>query len=103
MSRDEVAFAGKRYLHSLLRAGGEPVVIAPQQTYAGTQVYASDFLPGAHQGTLVVPGPQPVANIAPRVPTDRQALELAALAEGDAEHLAARGAVGLRPWSPCAP
>ena len=68
------------------------VVIAPQQTYAGTQVYSSDFLPGAHQGTLVVPGPQPVANIVPRVPTDRQALELAALAEADAEHLAARGA-----------
>ena len=32
------------------------VVIAPKQTYAGTQVYASDFLPGAHQGTVVVPG-----------------------------------------------
>lgn len=31
VSRDEVAFAGKRYLHSLLRAGGEPVVITPQQ------------------------------------------------------------------------
>lgn len=30
VSRDEVAFAGKRYLNSLLRAGGEPVVIAPQ-------------------------------------------------------------------------
>ena len=29
------------------------VVIAPKQTYAGTQVYASDFLPGAHQGTFV--------------------------------------------------
>ena len=33
------------------------ITIAPKQTYAGTQVYASDFLPGAHQGTLVVPGP----------------------------------------------
>lgn len=31
VSRDEVAFAGKRYLHSLLRAGGEPVVITPRQ------------------------------------------------------------------------
>lgn len=30
VSRDEVAFAGKRYLHSILRAGGEPVVVAPQ-------------------------------------------------------------------------
>lgn len=34
VSRDEVAFAGKRYLHSLLRAGGEPVVVAPQ-TFQG--------------------------------------------------------------------
>ena len=57
------------------------VVIAPAQTYAGSQVYASDFLPGAHQGTLVVPGDEPVANIAPRVPIDRQELELAALAK----------------------
>lgn len=30
VSRDEVAFAGKRYLNSILRAGGEPVVVAPQ-------------------------------------------------------------------------
>lgn len=30
VSRDEVVFAGKRYLNSILRAGGEPVVIAPQ-------------------------------------------------------------------------
>jgi len=30
VSRDEVAFAGKRYLNSILRAGGEPIVIAPQ-------------------------------------------------------------------------
>ncbi len=66
------------------------VVIAPYQTYAGTQVYASDFLPGAHQGTLVVPGAQPVVNVRPRVPTDRQQLELAALRQMNAEHLAAR-------------
>ena len=30
VSRDEVAFAGKRYLNSVLRAGGEPIVVAPQ-------------------------------------------------------------------------
>jgi hypothetical protein len=66
------------------------VVIAPAQTYAGTQVYASDFLPGAFQGTLVVPGAEPIANVRPRVPTDRQQLELAALQEINAEHLAAR-------------
>ena len=33
------------------------VVIAPQMPYAGTQVWASDFLPGAHQGTRMMPGP----------------------------------------------
>jgi len=67
------------------------LVIAPQQTYAGTQVYANDFLPAAHQGTLVVPGAEPVANIAPRVSVDRQRLELEALAAFNRRHLEARG------------
>jgi hypothetical protein len=67
------------------------VVIAPKQTYAGTQVYASDFLPGAYQGTLVVPGSEPVANVKPRISADRQQLELAALRELNEEHLATRG------------
>ncbi|MCA9058551.1 MAG: DUF1501 domain-containing protein [Planctomycetaceae bacterium] len=68
------------------------VVIAPQQTYAGTQVYASDFLPAVHQGTLVVPGAEPVANITPRVPVDRQQLELAALQQFNQQHLQQRQA-----------
>ena len=68
------------------------VVIAPRQTYAGTQVYASDFLPGAHQGTLVVPGPEPVANIAPHTPANLQALELAALRSINEAHLVTRDA-----------
>ncbi len=68
------------------------VVIAPKQTYAGTQVYANDFLPGAHQGTLVVPGPEPIANIAPRTPAGRQALELAALHSLNETHLVPRDA-----------
>lgn len=63
------------------------VVIAPQQTYAGTQVYASDFLPGAHQGTLVVPGAIPIANVNPRVPLPQQQQELAALQTLNAAHL----------------
>ncbi len=58
------------------------------QTYAGTQVYASDFLPGAHQGTLVVPGPEPVANVAPRTDSRRQKLELAVLEQVNRRHLA---------------
>ncbi|MBI1347977.1 DUF1501 domain-containing protein [bacterium] len=66
------------------------VVIAPKPTYAGTQVYSSDFLPGAYQGTLVVPGSEPVANVRQRVPADRQQLELAALRELNQEHLATR-------------
>ncbi len=67
------------------------VTIAPAQTYAGTQVYASDFLPGAHQGTLVVPGAEPIANVAPRVGRTQQEKELAALARMNHKHLAGRG------------
>ena len=66
------------------------VVIAPQQTYAGTQVYASDFLPGAHQGTLVVPGAEPVRNIVPKLSSDRQKLELQLLQSIDRAHLEKR-------------
>jgi hypothetical protein len=66
------------------------VVIAPRQTYAGTQVYASDFLPGAYQGTLVVPGSEPISNIAPRVPTEKQRLELDLLAKLNTQHLSDR-------------
>ncbi len=68
------------------------VVLAPAQTYAGTQVYSSDFLPGAHQGTLIVPGESPVANIRPRIPLDRQTLELDALRALNQNHLATRNA-----------
>jgi len=71
------------------------VVLAPRQTYAGTQVYASDFLPGAHQGTLVVPGAEPVANVKPRIPQDRQKLELAALHAMNARHLKSRSGDSL--------
>jgi hypothetical protein len=67
------------------------VVIAPQTPYAGGQVWASDFLPGAHQGTLVVPGPDPVANIQRRAASTRlQELELAMMARANQRHLAAR-------------
>ncbi|MCA9050951.1 MAG: DUF1501 domain-containing protein, partial [Planctomycetaceae bacterium] len=66
------------------------VVIAPRQTYAGTQVYAGDFLPAAHQGTLVVPGAEPVANIRPQIPADRQRLELDTLQTFNNLHRKAR-------------
>ncbi len=65
------------------------LVLAPQMPYAGTQVWSADFLPGAHQGTRVVPGAEPVANLKPRVAdTARQRLELDALKAFDSAHLA---------------
>ena len=67
------------------------VVIAPHSPYAGGQVWGSDFLPGAHQGTLVVPGPEPVANIQRRASSSRlQELELAAMAKMNQRHMASR-------------
>ena len=67
------------------------IVIAPKSPYAGGQVWAGDFLPGAHQGTLVVPGPEPVANLRRRAATNRlQELELTALDGLNRRHLAPR-------------
>ncbi len=66
------------------------IVIAPRQTYAGTQVYSNDFLPAINQGTLVVPGAEPIANVSPRLPKDRQRLELDALQALNSLHLEKR-------------
>lgn len=67
------------------------VVIAPKSPYAGGQVWGSDFLPGAHQGTLVVPGAEPIANVQRRAASSRlQELELAEMARMNRRHLAAR-------------
>ena len=64
------------------------IVIAPHSPYAGGQVWGSDFLPGAHRGTRVVPGNNPVPNITPRVSGKLQELELAALRRRNQQHLA---------------
>jgi len=67
------------------------MVLAPHTPYAGMQVWASDFLPAEHQGTWVVPGAEPIANMTRRAPAaSLQDLELAALRDRNAEHLAAR-------------
>jgi hypothetical protein len=67
------------------------LVLAPQMPYAGTQVWAADFLPGAHQGTRVVPGTEPIANLRPRVAdTSRQQLELDALKAFNESHQSSR-------------
>jgi hypothetical protein len=67
------------------------MVIAPHSPYAGGQVWASDFLPGSHQGTLVVPGAEPVGNIQRRVANSKlQERELAAVAALNRRHLVTR-------------
>ncbi len=68
------------------------VVLAPFMPYAGTQVWASDFLPGAHQGTRVVPGAEPIPDLSRRVSAGkRQELELEAIKSLNEQHLASRG------------
>ncbi len=39
------------------------VVIAPHLPYAGSLVWSNDFLPAYHQGTRVLPGKEPIANL----------------------------------------
>ncbi|KAA5547341.1 DUF1501 domain-containing protein [Roseiconus nitratireducens] len=52
------------------------IVIAPHLPYGGTQVYANDFLPAFHQGTRVLPGENPIANLrAPGNTENLQSLE----------------------------
>ncbi len=69
------------------------MVIAPVLPYAGAQVWSSDFLPGCHQGTHVVPGPEPVPNIRRRVADPAlQEMELGIAQAFNRRHLASRGA-----------
>ena len=69
------------------------VVIAPSLPYTGTQVWASDFLPGTHQGTLVSPGAEPIANIKRVQPLSTlQELELGFTQKLNGAHLAKRAA-----------
>ncbi len=68
------------------------VVLAPQVPYSGGQVWASDFLPGCHQGTRVAPGPEPIANIQRRQPAaELQEMELGLAKAFNRRHLAQRG------------
>ena len=68
------------------------MVIAPALPYAGGQLWSADFLPGCHQGTRVVPGPEPVPDIKPLVADARlQEMELGLGAAFNRRHLFARG------------
>jgi hypothetical protein len=64
------------------------IVLAPQLPYAGTLVYANDFLPAYHQGVRVVPGPNPIPNLERRTPQQRiQELELGLAENLNRQHL----------------
>ena len=45
------------------------VVLAEHLPYAGAQVWDSSFLPPEHQGTRVLPGDRPIANLDPPTPS----------------------------------
>lgn len=67
------------------------VVIAPHLPYGGTQVYANGFLPAIHQGTRVIPGDRPIANLkTPAAARKWHAVELDLVAELNARHFARR-------------
>jgi hypothetical protein len=68
------------------------LVLAPHVPYAGDQTWGADFLPPCHQGTRVVPGAVPIADMKRRSPSARlQELELQMLQERNREHLRQRG------------
>jgi hypothetical protein len=67
------------------------IVIAPALPYGGTQVFANDFLPAYHQGTRVIPGENPVANLRPPGSTSSlQDLELGLTGALNRTHLQSR-------------
>jgi hypothetical protein len=67
------------------------MVLAQHLPYAGTQVYANDFLPAYHQGVRVVPGPTPIIDLDRRTPqASVQQLELGLADRLNAQHLVQR-------------
>ena len=68
------------------------VVIAPQTPYAGSQVWANDFLPAYHQGTRVLPGKEPIPNVKRQAAgADLQELELGLAGALNRRHLERNG------------
>jgi hypothetical protein len=67
------------------------VVLAEHLTYAGSQVWDSNFLPPVHQGVRVVPGPEPIPNLrSPARSLTLQELELEMLRDLNERHARAR-------------
>ena len=64
------------------------MVISPGLPYAGGQVWGSDFLPVLHQGTRLIPGMEPIANVRRRAATtELQETELDLLQFFNQQHL----------------
>ena len=69
------------------------MVISPGLPYAGGQVWGSDFLPVVHQGTRIVPGAEPIANMHRRTRSgELQRTELDMLEYFNRQHLVGREA-----------
>ena len=69
------------------------MVLAPATPYAGAQNWGSCFLPGCHQGTHVVPGKDPIANVNPRgISRPQQEMELGLLRRLNRTHQGSRAA-----------
>ena len=68
------------------------MVLAPYLPYGGGQVWGSDFLPGVHQGTRIVPGQgDPIPNMRRRTEqAGLQEMELGLVAELNRRHLKGR-------------
>src|SRR4029078_5143792 len=68
------------------------VVIPRNLPYAGTQGFANDFLPAYHQGTRIVPGPEPIPDLAKRSrEPGLQEQELGLASAFDREYMKANG------------
>jgi hypothetical protein len=67
------------------------LVLAEHMPYAGSQVWDSNFLPPIHQGVRLVPGPEPIPDLAgPSRPVTLQELEQVMLRDVNAIHARAR-------------
>lgn len=69
------------------------IVLAPHMTYAGGQVWDSDFLPAVHQGVRVIPGEEPVQDLTRRAPSEKiQRRELGLMEYFNRRHMLGREA-----------
>jgi hypothetical protein len=66
------------------------MVVSAGLPYAGGQVWGSDFLPAMHQGTRVIPGPEPIANLRSHSSSTVQRTELDMLTYFNQQHLKGR-------------